>query len=571
MAEGTQAWIRAMTAVGALAEDSRPLAVRLIGQPSDRPALLSNQGDLTYRQLAARINQYAHWALAIGLQPGEAVALMMPNCSDYVAFWLGVSRVGGVVALLNTGLRQDGLAHAIGVAHARHVVTDASLTDAVQAVRSRFGPSTCFWVCGTGAEGWRHLDADAMPREPVAAMFPAALDRALLIYTSGTTGLPKAVGISHGRVLEWSFWFAGMMDTGPDDRMYDCLPMYHSIGGVVAVGAMLVRGGSVVIRPGFSASRFWDDVAEGQCTIFQYIGELCRYLVNAPPHRLERTHQLRLACGNGLRAEIWTRFANRFQIPRVLEYYAATEGSVSLYNVEGKPGAIGRVPAFLAHRFPVALIRCDPGTGTPSRDDAGLCQRCAPDEMGEAIGPVPAQGLYTDPAATAKKILHDVFKPGDAWFRTGDLMRRDGAGFFTFVDRIGDTFRWKGENVATTEVAEALGRCPGVVMAVVYGVTVPGNEGRAGMAALETGPGFDLAALFRHLATLLPDYACPVFLRISATIDTTGTLKPLKAGLARDGFDPAVVRDPLYILDRALGRYVSMDAGIFARMAELRL
>ena len=184
----------------------------------------------------------------------------------------------------------------------------------------------------------------------------------------GTTGLPKAVNISHARVLEWSLWFAGLMDIGPDDRMYDCLPMYHSIGGVVAVGAMLVHGGSVLIRPSFSASRFWDDVADGGCTVFQYIGELCRFLVNSPAHPRERAHALRLACGNGLQAEVWTRFTERFQIPHVVEYYAATEGSVSLYNVEERPGAIGRIPPYLAHRFPMALIRCDPATGTALRD-----------------------------------------------------------------------------------------------------------------------------------------------------------------------------------------------------------
>src|SRR5271167_854436 len=211
-------------------------------------------------------------------------------------------------------------------------------------------------------------------------------DRALLIYTSGTTGLPKAANVSHRRLMQWSFWFAGLMNTGPDDRMYDCLPLYHSVGGVVATGAVLVRGGSVVIREKFSAHEFCDDVVNWDCTLFQYIGELCRYLTNAPEHPREKQHRLRLCCGNGLRADIWQKFQDRFAIPKILEFYAATEGNVSLYNVKGKVGAIGRVPSFLAHRFPLALVKSDPATHEPIRDNSGHCVRCATGEAGEAIG-----------------------------------------------------------------------------------------------------------------------------------------------------------------------------------------
>ncbi len=452
----------------------------------------------------------------------------------------------------------------------------ATLAESVEAVRPRLPPGIGLWSHGAerpeARPGWRQIDVAGLPDGTPAAEHRAALsDRALHIYTSGTTGLPKAVNISHARVLEWSLWFAGMMDVGPEDRMYDCLPMYHSIGGVVAVGAMLVQGGSVLIRPGFSASRFWDDVSDNGCTLFQYIGELCRYLVNSPPHPRERAHALRLACGNGMQAEVWTRFTRRFQVPRVLEYYAATEGSVSLYNTEGRPGAIGRIPPYLAHRFPVALIRCG-ADGAPLRDADGRCQRCLPEEAGEAIGPAPAHGLYTDPAASAAKVLRDVFAPGDAWFRTGDLMRRDAAGFFAFIDRIGDTFRWKGENVSATEVANALGSCPGVAAAAVYGVAVPGAEGRAGMAALAVDAAFRIDALHAHAAARLPEHARPVFLRLCAGLETTATFKPVKAGLVRDGFDPHATADALFMLDRARG-YVPLDAALFARIegGEVRL
>jgi len=569
VSEGSRAWVRALSAVAGLTETGRTLPQRLpelAERFGPRPALGSEAGSFTYAGLAARANQYGHWALQQGLRPGEVVCLMMANCAEYTAIWLGISGVGGVVAFLNTGLRQGALTHAIDIVAPRHVLADVALADAVEAVRPCLSPGIGYWAHGADRAGWCRIDVTALPGDAVwAARLPALADRALHIYTSGTTGRPKAVNISHARVLEWSLWFAGMMDIGPDDRMYDCLPMYHSIGGVVAVGAMLVQGGSVLIRPGFSATGFWDDVVDGGCTVFQYIGELCRYLVNSPPHPQERAHALRLACGNGMQAEVWTRFTRRFGVPRVLEYYAATEGSVSLYNTEGRPGAIGRIPPYLAHRFPVALIRCTPETGVVLRDAEGRCQRCNPDEAGEAIGPVPAQQLYTDPGASSAKVLRDVFAPGDAWFRTGDLMRRDQAGFFTFVDRIGDTFRWKGENVATMEVADALGAYPGIAAVVVYGVPVPGTEGRAGMAALAVDAAFHIEGLHVHAMERLAEHARPVFLRLRAALDATGTFKPVKADLMRDGFDPTGIGDALYVLDRRRG-YVPLDAVLFARI-----
>jgi fatty-acyl-CoA synthase len=377
--------------------------------------------------------------------------------------------------------------------------------------------------------------------------------------------------------MQWSFWFAGLMNTGPDDRMYDCLPMHHSVGGVVATGALLVRGGSVVIREKFSVSEFWNDVTDWDCTLFQYIGELCRYLVNAPKHPRERKHRLRLACGNGLRPEVWREFQSRFEIPRILEFYAATEGNISLYNVEGKVGAIGRVPPFLTHRFPLALVKFDSATGEPTRDADGRCIRCATNETGEALGKIdngtaqhgsPGGEFegYTSATDTERKILRDVFEPGDAWFRTGDLMRMDSAGFFYFVDRVGDTFRWKGENVATSEVAAALMAFPGVRDASVYGVAVPGTEGTAGMAALVADGALDFAKLREHLQRRLPPYARPLFLRLLDRIDVTATFKPNKTVLTREGFDRTMVRDALYVDDPQQGAYVPLDAALYERI-----
>jgi fatty-acyl-CoA synthase len=381
--------------------------------------------------------------------------------------------------------------------------------------------------------------------------------------------------------MQWSHWFAGMMDSGPSDRMYNCLPMYHSVGGVVATGAMLVSGGSVVIREKFSATRFWDDIAANDCTVFQYIGELCRYLVNSPPHPLETAHRLRMSCGNGLRPDVWDEFRRRFQIPRNLEFYAATEANFSLYNCEDEPGSIGRIPPFLAHRFPVALVKFDIDTGEPVRGENGFCIRCGPDEIGEAISRIPDdtgkggrpfEG-YTDRAASAKKVLRDVFAAGDAWFRSGDLMRKDARGFYYFVDRIGDTFRWKGENVSTTEVAEILAQVPGVAEAIVYGVKVESLDGRAGMVAITPGEGFDLAKLHEAAVQGMPGFAKPLFVRIQPEMETTGTFKYRKVDLVREGFNPGASGDPIYFNDPQSHAFVRLDAALYRRIesGEVRL
>jgi fatty-acyl-CoA synthase len=326
-----------------------------------------------------------------------------------------------------------------------------------------------------------------------------------------------------------------------------------------------------VIRARFSASDFWRDVRDERCTLFQYIGELCRFLVNAPHQDIETAHTLRIACGNGLRPEVWERFQNRFKIPRIIEYYASTEGNFSLYNCEGRPGSIGKIPPFLAHRLPVALLRFDVETGEPRRNADGLCERCEPNEVGEAVGFIPAARTelagrfegYADPEASARKVLRSVFKEGDSWYRTGDLMRRDERGFYYFVDRVGETYRWKGENVSTAEVLTALAASRGVVDGVVYGVAVPGADGRAGAAALVVDAEFDLAAFRADAALRLPAYARPVFLRLLDTIESTGTFKPRKQDLVIAGFDPARIQDKLYFDDPRAQAYVPLDAALY--------
>ncbi len=584
------AWTRALALTTPIAQHPQLTLPVLIDRLGERfgpvPALLSPQASLSYRALAQQSRRYARWGLSLGLKRGDVVGLLMSNCPAYLAIWLGLTRIGVTVALLNTHLTGERLAYAIDLVLPRHLICGASLSAQLESARPRLARGVDCWIHGAGESALPRLDlalgslADTPLGDGDYAP-PSLTDRALCIYTSGTTGLPKAANISHFRVMQWCHWFAGLMDTSAHDRIYDCLPMYHSIGGVVAPGAVLVSGGTVVLRERFSSTVFWQDIAHERCTLFQYIGELCRYLLQAPPQSDETRHHLRLCCGNGLRAEVWEPFQRRFRIPHILEYYASTEGSFSLYNCDERVGAIGRIPAYLSHRMPIALIAVDRDTGVPIRDASGRCRRCAPDETGEAIGQLlDSDGGddgrfegYVDARATRQKILCDVFSAGDRWYRSGDLLRQDPQGYFYFVDRLGDAFRWKGENVSSTEVADSLVSCDGVRDAVAYGVVVPGAEGRACMAALSVAADFDLQLFRRQSSARLPAYARPLFVRIVPELELTATFKLTRQRLALEGFDPARTSDQLYWSDGTQQAYVRLDATLYRRLlaGELRV
>ena len=542
------AWSEALAASATIEQLPQRLLADIILERAtsdgDLLALLSDTKSFTFSELAARIYDYQAWAMAQGLVKGSCVGLVMGNRPDMVAAWLGLSRAGVVVALLNPSLKHEALAHAVALAAPSHLVVDPAFESAIH------DAGISIAICAAPERG------KARP----SSCGVSIKDTALLIYTSGTTGLPKAAKVSHARVLNWALWFMGLLGNTKTDRIYNCLPLYHSVGGIVAVAATLAAGGSTVIAPKFSASQFWPDIRRWQCTQFQYIGELCRYLLAQPVSDLEGGHQLRLAVGNGLRGDIGVAFQERFAIPQIIEFYAATEGTFSLYNVQGPMGSIGRIPPFLRHRFKIALVQHDVETGLPKRNSDGTCAPVATGEVGEAIGYLPTDEAfegYTGPDESERKILRDVFERGDRWFRTGDLMRMDKAGNYFFVDRIGDTYRWKGENVSTLEVATVIVKAAGVKDAVVYGVQVPGADGRAGMACLETTDDFDIERFHSVASAALPNYAVPVFLRLANKTVVTETFKHKKNDLAQAGFDPSFIADRLFV--RIDGVYRRLD------------
>jgi fatty-acyl-CoA synthase len=542
----------------------------------EAPAVIAGDEVWSYAALDARANAYAHWAKAQGLGRGAAVALLMENRPDFLCAWLGLFKAGVAVALINTNLTGEALAHSIAIAGAAHAIVGAELQGAFEGAVPFLKDAPRCWIQGDG-----NLDY-ALAAQPVTDPGPGARggltlkDRAFYIYTSGTTGLPKAANFSHMRMLFMMSGFVGALRPRKRDRIYDPLPLYHSTGGVCAVGLAFFAGGALILKRRFSVHDFWPDIHRYRATMFQYVGELCRYLLSAPPSPLDQGHAIRAITGNGLSAAIWREFQARFAIPRIVEFYGATEGNVSMLNYDGTVGAVGRVPDYSETLLPARVIRFDVESEMPVRGEDGLCIECGPTEVGECVGGMSKRAGrefegYTNRADSEKKMLHDVFRKGDAWFRTGDLMRRDEHGYFYFVDRIGDTFRWKGENVATTEVAAVLARAPGVREANVYGVTVPGNEGRAGMAALVTGAGFSPAALAETVQRRLPPYARPIFIRLSPAIAVTGTFKQRKVDLVRDGFDPAAIADPLYWLDPATDSYEKLTAESHAEIVEGRV
>ncbi len=540
-------------------------------------ALVFEGAHYTYRQLDALANRFAAWGQAQGLARGDTIALLLPNRAEYVPAWIGAAKIGVAAALINNNLTGAALAHCLSISGASHVITDSESLAAFDTIRAGLARPLILWVIdakGELGENRRALDLKhpRLPPERPNRSLRAGLKArgtALYIYTSGTTGMPKAAKIAHTRAQLYMRAFAGASNANGEDKLYCALPLYHSTGGLCGVGAAWLNGATLVLRRKFSATHFWDDIAEHECTIFVYIGELCRYLVNQPAHPKDRGHRLRLGFGNGLRPDVWAEFEQRFGVRRLIEFYGSTEGNVSLFNFDGKPGAVGRVPPYLRHRFDVKLVKFDVESETPVRGPDGLCIACAPGEIGEAVGLIKddARGGYSgyaDKAASESKILRDAFAPGDAWFRTGDLMREDKDGYFYFVDRIGDTYRWKGENVSTTEVAETISRYPGIAEVNVYGVSLDKLDGRAGMAAITPGEGFDLAGLRDFLARELPAYARPLFIRLQPAIETTGTFKYRKVDLVRDGCDPAKTEHALYFDHPLEHGYAPIDAELYA-------
>uniref|UniRef100_A0A1I8H6I0 Very long-chain fatty acid transport protein n=1 Tax=Macrostomum lignano TaxID=282301 RepID=A0A1I8H6I0_9PLAT len=547
---------------------------------SHRVCFLYEDQSWTFRQVDEYSNRVANLLMESGHRPGQVVAILAESRPQFACLWLGAAKAGVVSALINFNLRAQSLLHCLHAADATSLIFGAELASAVLEVAPSLPAGLRLYCLGGGNGGLSNaadLDANLLRASTLQPAYPVkqgpnAKDRLFYIYTSGTTGMPKAAVISHLRFAMMSNTIGLFFGLGLGDILYDCLPLYHTAGGILGIGQAFLRGVTVVIKRKFSASAFWDDCARYQCTAAQYIGEICRYLLAQPAKQSDRRHRVRVMFGNGLRPQIWREFQQRFGVDKMGEFYGATESNCNMVNIDNTVGAVGFLSQIAPSVYPLRLVRVDPDTGEPLRNPRDqLCVPAGPGEPGELIGSVvPGDAIrgidgYVCKQATEKKMLRNVLRHGDCYFSTGDVLVMDELGYMYFRDRTGDTFRWKGENVeACLSNVLSLADC------AVYGVEVPGNEGRAGMAAVADpeGRGVEVARLAQHLPRLLPAYARPLFLRIVRHIEATGTFKMKKTELRKDGFDPdRCCGDPLYYLCCRSGQYLALDGPAFAAIA----
>eukprot|EP00118_Oscarella_pearsei_P021205 m.236803 g.236803 ORF g.236803 m.236803 type:complete len:643 (+) comp40140_c0_seq1:28-1956(+) len=542
----------------------------------DKVAIRCGEEAWSFHRLDKYANRVARLFQAAGLLPGDTVCVFMENCPQYAAIYLGLAKIGVISSLINYNLRFDSLHHCISVSKAKAVIFSSSLASHLNDIDIS---DDIKLFCQDGKVDLPQSDslpeslAQCGSARPVTDHQTDPTDSCLYIFTSGTTGMPKPARISHYRFYYFSIGMGTMQRMRHDDVLYMTLPMYHTNGTLLSVGMMIQFGLTLVIRKKFSASRFWEDCCQYGCTTFIYIGEICRFLLAQPPRQHDRQHKIRRAFGNGLQRSIWEEFQKRFNIPVCGEFYGSTEGNVGVVNGVGKVGSVGYVSPVVPSLFPVCLIKRDEETGLPMRGPDGLCVQCCPGEPGEMIGKVkrddPLRRFdgYVDKEQSNKKIVCDVKAKGDAWFMSGDVLTQDEEGYFYFKDRTGDTFRWRGENVSTFEVETTISKLLGKKDVAVYGVAIPGVEGKAGMALITTDPGeLDLEKLGQDMEKALPSYARPVFLRLTSTTQLTGTFKFKKTSPKKEGYDVRVVKDPLFYLNPKSKKYEILTQEVYEQI-----
>ncbi|KAJ3562088.1 hypothetical protein NPX13_g8699 [Xylaria arbuscula] len=532
-----------------------------VGTPAgDDPCLIFEGRTWTYTQFRNAIIPIANWLLKdLGVKKDEVVALNGGNTPEYLMIMFAIEAIGGATALLNCNLTGNALSHSVKLSTARYLIADKDVQKLVSPVEAELkdtGVDTVYY-CPTFVEALK--DTNPLPRERRMNLQPT--DMAYLLYTSGTTGLPKGVVLPRLRPPTLGKGVGGYLRLKPGDRMYTCLPLYHASGLGLCTLPCLWSGATVVLGRKFSHSKFWPEVRESKATHIQYVGELCRYLVNAPPSPLDRSHKVRMAWGNGMRPDVWERFRERFGIECINELYGASDGITTTTNPNrgdfSRNAVSVRGPLWHLLNRDEKRIKVDPDTLEVIRGKDGWAIEAKADETGELINKMdpntPDAGTpqyFGNRSATTKRRITDVFSKGDLWFRSGDLMRLDSQGRLFFVDRLGDTFRWHSENVSTNEVSDVVGKFPQIAETNVYGVLVPNADGRAGCAAvvpsddiLNGKKELDFTALAEHCLASLPRYAVPLFLRVTKSLDYTGTHKMQKQKLRTEGIDISAIKE----------------------------
>ena len=526
---------------------------------SDKIAIKFEDISLTYKEFNEQVNRYAHYFISLGLKKGDVVEIFMTNRPELLIIFTAIGKIGAINSLINTELREKTLAYCLILTPGKFIIVGSELINDFTKVKSElnlskdqillFSPDGDSKPPPNGFIDLSNVINDFPSHNPLTTSEVKTNDPLVYFFTSGTTGLSKAATVIH-RSLVFNGHAVGLLITEatPDDTIYVALPFYHATAVWLGWAPAFASGAALAISRKFSASRFWDEISKYNATIFTYVGEFCRYLINQPPSHNDQKNSVRAIIGNGLRPEIWKDFKERFDIKIVAEAYGASENVAGFANLFNFDCTIGTCVA------PYAIVKFDPEQEKPIRSEDGFMQKVGLGETGlcifECKGMTEFRG-YTDKKATEAKLFHNVFEEGDIWFNTGDLLRDLGCDHAQFVDRLGDTFRWKGHNVSTTEVEEVINLFDQVLMSSVYGIQIPGTEGRAGMAAIVPSCSldeFNLKALAVKFRNDLAPYAIPIFLRFKTNLAITPTFKLKKINLKNEGFDFHNIGDPLYVM-----------------------
>ena len=539
-------------------------------------AILYQDRAIQYQQLNEWSNQIAHYLLSKGMQKGDCVAVLIENRPELLATVFACAKIGVVSAMLNTSQKGKVLTHSINLVKPKFIIAGEECLAAYEAIRqhTNIKDSHHLYMADLDTlnhsyqapEKWLNLSQEIAQQSkinPKQTHNIVSEDPCFYLYTSGTTGLPKAVVFNHGRFMKvYGSFGVTAVRLKKHDRMYVPLPFYHATALGVCLSSVIAGSATLILSRKFSASQFWRDIKKHGATSFGYVGELCRYLVEQPIESNEHDHKVRIIVGNGLRPSIWKKFKGRFGIETVMEFYGSSEGNIGFTNLLNFDQTVGMSP------FPYAIVKYDKDTDSPYKDAKGNLVKVAKGEIGLLIGHItdknPFHG-YTDPAKTQSTILENVFDKGDKWFNTGDIMRNMGYRHAQFIDRTGDTFRWKGENVSTTEVEMLLEEVDEIREAIVYGVEIPNTNGRAGMASIGlTVPHeqFDFKDLLTQLKANMPDYSIPVFLSINKQVELTQTFKHLKTPLKEKGYDVQKNEGPVYVCLPKSDEYVELTQAL---------
>ena len=529
-------------------------------------AFIFEGDEITWKEADEQTNKYAGFLKSQNIHKGDCFAILMDNSPDFLMLLLASFRVGSLAALINTTVSGEGLKHVIGISDVKLITAGASH---LEKLSSALGDSDLKNIPIFGIEDNEKIPDQVEDIKKLSKQFstfipyqPIMKDVAAYIFTSGTTGLPKAALVDHAKLVKGSF--AGhflCFNFNKNDRLYMTLPLYHSTGLILGWAASLRSGCPNVIKSKFSASDFWNDVKKYNVNKFIYVGELCRYLMNLPPSDGDRDNPITQISGNGLRPDIWESFQKRFNINKIVEIYGATEAVGMTINSFGRSGMIGR------KRSDSTIIHCNKDDGSPILNDEGFCTKVSEGETGLYIQKISSSAKfqgYLDAQASNKKILQNVFKTGDQYFNTGDLITLHDNNWLSFADRVGDTYRWKSENVSTMEVAAILNNASGVMDCNVYGVQVDSAEGKAGMAAMNVSDEFSFISFIEHVNKNLNTFQKPYFLRLTKEMQTTGTFKHQKEDLKKQGFNPSLIKDKLYFLQK--DNYVEIDQALYNRI-----